>query len=168
MSLSNNERSPKVKAGDTINIEPFKMPTYCLFRNFRKMIQEHLKYVLRTYEGANWYFLTFSPFNKNYQRDLDKYKDRGLDIVRRYLTRNLKGHHVLILTKEIEATKVHINALICTPHNLVKKMHKHRTNEYFIHCEYAQNREAILRYIFKEAENRYFKLYKDYYLCVSL
>jgi len=131
----------------------------CLFHNYAYLMYTYGHIVNRTYENAKWYFLTFKPFNKNYERDLHFYKNQGLEHVRKKLGTGIDCYYI---TREIHATKTHINVLCCTRRNLEDELHEDKTKKYFIFCEQAKYRDKTLAYILKESLDRVFIKSLDY------
>lgn len=114
----------------------------------------------RSYEGpCKWYLVVFKPFNKSYAKWGDWYTYKGLDSCRKYF----KRPRAYILTREIKAEKVHINALVCTERPPVHQAVYN--NKYKLHVsELSQlgDRHRVLTYITKESRVRPFNLYLDY------
>lgn len=118
--------------------------------------------VRRSYEDAyQWYFLTFKPLNNPYEKDKAWYSKYGIDKCRKMI----RSPAAYLFTREIEAEKEHINALICTDYDLTYKHDSVYCNKYKIYCKrltgYA-DRIRVLNYIMKEAKGRPFKKYVDY------
>lgn len=130
----------------------------------RLMEYKKSKYIMerltdRTYEKPfSWYFVVFKPFDKTYEEHYDWYQHKGLDACRKVF----KDYSVLILTKEKNAAKTHVNALVCTssPPKDGKNTHKYKLS---VH-ELANigDRRATLSYILKESRTRPFEQYADY------
>lgn len=160
MTTSNDVSLVKREAGaPTIDGDDFIMPNYCLFHNYNSVKKAMGHIIQRTYERPNeWYFLTFKPFNKNYERDLDWYTTKGLDHCRKRVGK-VKAY---IMTREIKATKVHINMIVVTDRPLSDELHEKQTNRYFIYCQKCINRFDTFEYIIKESKSRYFNKYVDY------
>lgn len=119
------------------------------------------KQVHRTYENAKWYFVVFNPFNKTYGKDPDWYKFKGIDKCRR----RFKNYEFMILTREIDAAKVHINLLICSKQDLRPYDKSVYCNKYKLcvqRCDTLGDRLSVLVYMQKEAQKRTFKQYLDY------
>lgn len=114
----------------------------------------------RTYEdNLKWYFVVFKPFNKPYLKDPDWFAVKGLDNCRQHF----KKPSAYILTREIEAEKIHINALVCTStppiHDSVYN------NKYKLHVKLLLtiiDRQSVLTYITKEFHNKTPLRYLDY------
>ncbi len=160
MLTSNNEVVAKPADGAHIyNGDTFIMPSYCLFHNYNAVKKAMGHILQRSYERPyHWYYLTFKPFNKNYERDMDFYKTKGLDHCRKKVGK-VKAY---IMTKEIKAAKVHINMIVVTDRPLSAELHEKQTNKYFIYCQKCINRFDTFEYIIKESKSRYFKKYEDY------
>lgn len=125
---------------------------------------EHFHKVLkRTYEDDyKWYLVVFKPFDKPYAKDQAWYQHRGIDAARRYF----KKPQAFFITKEIDAEKTHINALVCT--NQVLR-DGHNTHKYKLGVTAAKDigcRRTFLDYICKESLTRTFEKYKDYILYI--
>lgn len=135
------------------------IPTHCVFHNYHTVHARVCHLTDRSYEiPHNWYFIVFAPFNKNYERDIKFYQYKGLDHVRKKIGRV----KCMIMTREINAKKVHINALVCTTRNLQDELKEMKTNKYSIYCKKAIDRRKALVYMLKEARTRYFHEYIDY------
>lgn len=151
----------KIQDGANIyNTDNFIMPKYNLMSDYNKVLSE-LHYITdRSYEHPyRWFFLTFKPFNKTYSKYHDFYQKKGLDHCRLYIRKHVKSY---IMTKEIDATKTHINALVVSDKDLLSLLHEDKTNKYFIFCEECIDRHNTLKYIIKESHTRYFYKFKDY------
>lgn len=115
----------------------------------------------RTYEGLAWYFVVYKPYNKPYGLDPDWFAVKGLNSVRRKLTHA----KVAILTRETDSAKIHVNALICTSHPMMKLHGKTHCNKYkmtVLELTTLGDRLRVLSYITKENKNRPFVKYLDY------
>jgi len=135
------------------------MPTKRLFSNYNKISKELCHIVERSYEDPEeWYFLTFKPFNKNYDRDIDFYCTKGLDHSRKKIGKV----SAYIMTREIYAQKVHINMLCVSARPLDLLFHNKKTNKYYIYAEKCNDRRQVFQYIIKESKTRNFIKYKDY------
>lgn len=133
-------------------------PYFCLFHNYHNIVYDYYYIVERTYEQPfKWYFLTFKPFNKGYESDPAFYAKKGIDHCRKKIGKVT----AYLITREIKATKIHINALVCSDRDL-SKLHEQKTNKYFIYCEQVKNRFQVFDYIFKESRERYFNKFIDF------
>lgn len=115
--------------------------------------------ISRSYENSTWYYVVFKPFNKTYTKMLDWYTIKGLDSCRKYF----KKPEVYILTREIDAEKIHINALVCTRTPPVDG--SVYNNKYKLHVSELStlgDRMRVLTYVTKEFYNRSFYQYLDY------
>lgn len=115
--------------------------------------------VSRSYEGKQWYFVVFKPFNKSYNKCPDWYAIKGIDSCRKYF----KRPSAYILTRETEAEKVHINALVCSENP--PEEGAVYNNKYKLHVDILPtlgDRLRVLTYILKEFPNRTFSQYLDY------
>ena len=137
------------------------IPRHCVFHNYHSVHAMVKPYVDRSYERPfRWFYLTFKPYNKNYERDIDFYLRKGFD----YARKKIGKVKFFTMTREINAKKVHLNVLCCTDRPL-EKLHNQKTNKYFIHCQECPrmlDRQLVLDYILKEARTRYFHKYIDY------
>lgn len=134
-------------------------PNHCLFRNYNRLEKQYGHLAKRTYEvPLRWYFLTFKPFDKNYERDIEEYLYKGFDHCRKKIGKV----EILIMTREIEAKKVHINVLCASDRRLDTLLHQKHTNRYFIYCQECVSAWDTFKYIFKESNARYFHKYLDY------
>lgn len=110
----------------------------------------------RTYDGYNWYFMTFKPFNKTY--------DSHVKGVSKIMTKLANDCVAILVTRETDATKVHFNVLALTKVNFKEKYHEktshHMWKIYAEDCTEYRNR--VLKYITKEVVTRPFMLYDDY------
>jgi len=135
------------------------IPDHCLFHNYREVQTKVNHLVKRSYERPfRWYFLTFKPFNKNYEKDIDFYNRKGFDHVRKKIGKT----EAMIMTKEIQASKIHINVLCCSERNLSELLHDKNTNKYHIFSEPCKDRHLVLEYILKESRTRFFHEHLDY------
>lgn len=133
-------------------------PTFCHFHNYHSICYDYYYIVSRTYEKPfKWYFLTFKPFDKGYIKDNLFYQKKGIDHARKKIGR-VEAYYI---TREIKATKTHINALVCSDRDL-SGLHEKKTNKYFIYCEEVKNRFDVFEYIFKESKERYFNKNIDF------
>lgn len=117
----------------------------------------------RSYEDCKWYYIVFAPYDKAYDKDSEWFSNYAVDKARKWASTKSKAFYV---TKEVEATKVHANLLICSASDLMKYHGKSAYNKYRMNvnelCTLG-DRQRVLAYILKESENRSFKLYQDYY-----
>lgn len=121
----------------------------------------------RTFEGGKWYFITFKPFDDAYTKDPEWFQVKGLDSCRQ----KVKNCLAALFTREIEATKTHINGLCYSLHDLHSVLHnKTHARKYKIFCTVLSTRCDMLRvldYITKEEEHRTFVKYLDYIMVPS-
>lgn len=113
----------------------------------------------RTYEKAQWYLLVFKPFNKAYERDHEWFQYKGIDRCRKWLKKPL----AYVFTREIEAEKTHINAIVCTNEDLMMSHEGVVANKYKLHIQELKtlgDRQNALSYIQKE--RRTLHQYIDY------
>lgn len=140
----------EAECGATINGISTKYPLY------RSAILE------RTYETPyNWYLLVFKPFNDSYERCLNWYLFKGIDQCRKKLGRC----ESYLMTREIDSTKVHVNAVACTSFDLTLYHNKNYCNKYKMHVQQLLSpfdREKAVDYIIKESSTRPWREYLDY------
>lgn len=106
--------------------------------------------VRRSYEKpTRLFYLVFKPFNKNYKRSFC-----AIDHVRKKLG---TGHQAVVITREINSTKVHYNAMVFTNSDM-NYLHDQQTNKFKIHCQEAPlaDKYKVHEYLIKEAHVRYF------------
>lgn len=112
----------------------------------------------RSYENRKWYLVVFKPFNHSYKMHYEWYQHKGLDACRKYF----KDVDFLLLTKEEEAAKTHVNALVCTK---TPPVDGRSTRKYKLCVKPVPglgDRLYVLNYICKESLIRTFELYRDY------
>lgn len=146
------------------------IPTYNIFKRLRlaealNEVQKPLEcnYLLdRTYEGVHWHFLTFKPFNKNYDPLYSPQK--LMDHVRKKLGKR-SDVPVAIITRETMATKIHYNVLLGSYQDLEDKLDGAHTNRYYIYCKKidSSDRKKVYNYIVKETKKREFQIGVDYH-----
>lgn len=121
--------------------------------------------IKRTYElPAKWYFIVAKPFDRAYEKDPSWYLTKGIESIRRKVGKC----HVAFLTREVNAAKVHVNALICKDELSI--VDGQNTNKYKLHVSELSDiseRRRVLDYISKEATTRTFIKYLDYVLSAS-
>lgn len=145
-------------------------PQYpCLLRNYLDLSQNIVnRYYPRVYENAECMYLVFKPFNKNYDFHFD-----AMDHIRKYIYSTCQRYEqkvlLMIITREIIATKVHYNVFLWVelPNNLGKiiQFHQKQTSRYRIHAEVLDSpydREKVLDYMIKESAQRRFNYKIDY------
>lgn len=117
----------------------------------------------RTYESPyEWYLVVFKPYNDKYLKDPEWFKVKAMDACRKMF----RSPREVYMTREIEANKVHINAVVCTSQELLHRHEKTYCNKYKLHVSWLErraDRENALAYIQKEAYKRPFTKYLDYY-----
>lgn len=140
---------------------------YNIFNRYYNNLRNYTfaRYIERTYESPfNWYYIVWKPLNKPYSKDPDWFKNKGLDKCRNQVSKNSE---VILMTREIHATKVHIHALICSSCDLYEKYHdKIGYNKYKQHVSVASrpaDRRRITDYLLKESKSRPFIKFVDYY-----
>lgn len=116
----------------------------------------------RTYESpVQWYYMTFTPFKDQYAKSLDWYTFKGLDVCRKLVSKD----KAYLITREIEATAIHINILVASDRNLERyhlDCYKGKYKIFVQRLSQSIDRHNVLTYVTKEALNRPFKLYLDY------
>lgn len=165
MSVHEIEAQSKTGAGATTLLAPTQQeqnarPTFCHFHNYHSICYDYYYIVNRTYEEPfRWYFLTFKPFDKPYEKDPVFYHKKGLEHCRKKVGKT----EAYFYTREIKASKVHINALVLSSSDL-SILHEKQTNKYFIYSVQIPNmdRFKVFDYIFKESRERYFNKYIDF------
>lgn len=118
--------------------------------------------VKRSYERSEWYYVVFKPFNDSYE--VNKYAN-CLGICSDYLRSKVE---LAIMTREILAEKIHVNALVNSKEdlldldgiNITKRGLKYKLHVSVV--EDLEHRMNIHRYIFKESDERDFTLYLDH------
>lgn len=111
-----------------------------------------------------FYYLVSKPYDITYARDPAWYDHKGLDHNRRLFS---KYGDTYVVTKEIlNCSKIHHNILIASTHDLRSMYHGKAMNKFKYSCSKPfstrQDIQTVLDYIFKEAKQRYFELYRDY------
>jgi len=104
--------------------------------------------IARSYD-AKWYMVVFKPFNKAYEKDNAWFQFKGIDRCRKWLKKPL----AYVFTREIEAEKTHINAIVCTNDDLMLKHEGVVANKYKLHIQQLKtlgDRQNALLYIQKE------------------
>jgi len=129
---------------------------------YDSLIRTYSALTSRTYEQPfDWYYICFKPFNDSYGPKYDDCIGRLYDWIR-------PKSCLSIITKEILATKIHANALVVSDKDLLaldgtniqKRGLKYKLSVTLI--EGRGHRDNVLRYIFKEALHREYKIYSDY------
>lgn len=115
----------------------------------------------RTYEDGRWYGLTFKPYNKAYGKDISWFQVKGMNACRRKIGKVKAG----VYTREILATKTHINAMVFSANDLSLRHDSSMSSKYKIFATelvLPLDRHNWLAYITKEENNRTFIKYLDY------
>lgn len=119
----------------------------------------------RTHEdGSQWFFIVFAPYNYAYCDDCSWFNTKGIQRVNDKFLRN-KNVLDCIITKETDATKVHINALVRSTQDLSLLHQRSYCNKYSMFVSSLStiiDRQNVLSYILKENKTRTFVKYKDY------
>lgn len=120
--------------------------------------------IKRTYEyPIRWYYLVFKPFNSSYDEEL---YSRPLGPCSDYL-RSI-GCDLQILSREIIAPKIHVNAIVTSITDLTELSGKNITKRGLgfklnvQHLPTLGDRQGVFSYMFKEAEKRPFVLFVDH------
>lgn len=124
------------------------------------IIRAYRKILSRTYESPlKWYFLVFAPLDKAYNTDPLWFTTKGLDACRKKVT----SAESFFITKEVKATKVHINALVLSDKPLDEFNGKFLSrSRYRIWSAACLDRKSVFDYITKEFKTREPILFKDY------
>lgn len=119
--------------------------------------------ISRTYEEPyQYYFVIFKPYDDPYNRDPSWFKYKGIDKCRQLF----KTPQYLLLTREVDAKKIHVNALVCTDQDLMKRHNTSYCKRYkltVIHSPTILSRENRATYMLKEHKIRPFTKYIDFY-----
>jgi len=136
------------------------MPTRSILSNYNRVKLATSYLIGRSYEQpCRWFLVTFKPFSKNYEKDLIFYKYGCMDHCRKKLGRDISCY---VMTREIDATKVHVNILCCTKRDLESELHDKKTNRYYIYAQECNNRHDTFEYIIKESHTRVMHSKIDY------
>lgn len=122
----------------------------------------------RSYEDEDLYFLVFKPFNKTYKDNISFYNKKALDAIRKNF--NNTGVYDYFISREINATKTHFNALLYSKQDMVSMYDgKNRLNRFRVRCTKIPklDRFRVMNYITKEARLRPFLHYIDFLLGVA-
>lgn len=147
-------------------------PLYpCLFRNYIKISKLVLPYADRCYEGCTPLYLVFKPFDRNYDPSVNE-----MEHIRKYL-QSKQDIRLLIMTREIIATKVHYNVFMWVYNDdaHLKRnhpdyqdpcliFHEKHTSKFMIHCDSLDtlcDRYQVLEYMIKESTMRRFNQPQD-------
>lgn len=118
--------------------------------------------VENTYElPVQWYLVIFKPYNRPYERDPDFFKVKGLDKCRKLF----RKPQAYVVTREVEAEKVHVNAIVATAQQLENLHDQSYCSKYKLHVQILHSlgdRRRALAYITKEHKMRTFTKYLDY------
>lgn len=117
----------------------------------------------RTYEDPfYWYYVVFSPLDKAYIDHYDWFQVKGLSKCRDFFQKP----DTIILTRELNAKKTHINVLVCTQYPVSYRKSKIYTHKYFAHVQRIDDglagRTRVLNYMLKECKTRTFLKWLDY------
>jgi len=123
-------------------------------------------------EPYTTHFIVFEPYTDKYEQSTDYYQSlRFIDDVRKF-TNKFNEIIFYVITREIIATKIHVNLIITSRSNTLTK----EFGSYNIHFGYKitkagntwEDRKAILFYMFKELKERQFKRFLDYSIKLPL
>lgn len=127
-----------------------------------KWLQNASTFVNRTYENpVKWYFIVWKPYDRAYEKDPDWFAVKGINSCRRKLIKP----ECFILTREILATKIHINGLVATDRPMMSFHEKDHCNRYKMSVYpllTLADRQRVLDYVSKESKKRTFTQYLDY------
>lgn len=116
----------------------------------------------RSYERPiEWFLIVFKPYDKPYAKDPAFYAVKGIDKCRKLF----KRPQAYILTRETQAQKVHVNAIVATDQDLLKYHDQSYCSKYKTHVQLLNSladRQRALAYITKEGTSRTFTKYLDY------
>lgn len=116
--------------------------------------------IKRSYEEPiKWYLVVAKPFDRTYKKDPHWYEVKGLDALRKKLGKSC----AYVGTREICATKVHVNFVVASPQ--LKVEDGTNTHKYKLSVQQLKSpcdRLRALDYICKESLSRPFKRYLDY------
>lgn len=117
-------------------------------------------------DSAKWYYITFKPFDDSYAKLRNWYSVKGIEsCASKVKSYKAKG----LLTRETEAAKEHINALVCCDQDLTHlhdKVFNHKYKMYAVHAKDHEDRQRLFKYITKEFDARPAIKYKDY-ICIQ-
>jgi len=134
----------------------FLIPKYNMMNNYPRLASWQ---VIGNYLNCvgNIFYLVFKPKNAKYDP-----KKNLLDHVRKKCGK----YGAIIITREVEATKIHYNVLVRTTEDL-KRLHDSQDSRFYIWCKEVPNKNKDLskvhEYIIKESKLRYFYDNKDIY-----
>lgn len=121
-------------------------------------------FIKRSYEEPyKWYYIVFKPFNDTY--DINKYQ-YPLGTCSDYI-RSMSDSFG-ISTREIDSNKIHVNSLMVSTRDMLSLHGRNITKrglKYKLHVEHVsslEHRMNVLSYMFKEADEREFVIYKDH------
>lgn len=124
-----------------------------------KWLTKCLQWIQRSYESPYyWYQVVFKPFDNKYDANPEWFRDKSLDYAFKYF----KRAQVKIVTREVNASKIHINALVCTDRPLVHGRNLNRHKLYVSRLPDIGSRLRVFDYMVKERFDRPFYHYKDY------
>lgn len=145
-----------------VDSNTISIPNYRLFSNYHQCMRDVMPYLRRCYESPiNCYYLVAVPLCAKYEKNKALYTNKCLDLVRK----SFKDPEDYVLTREVNATKVHVNVLIWTKEDVVKRFHQKVVGKYGYHVQvvpHISDRIRVMEYMFKEAKTRNFYKYIDY------
>lgn len=136
-----------IEDGIPLSINERLIPNYWVL-NIPSMKRSHE-------EPVKLYYLVFKPFDKGYDPDFIAYD---------HIIRKLGALEDYIITREINATKVHYNVMAWSTRDLTK-LNDGQTNKYKISSQLVKtylDKYTVYDYCFKESKERYFHHYLDY------
>lgn len=142
------EALAEAEAIDTIE---YNIENYDWYLQCQKIVRRSYEYPYR------WYYLTFKPFNEGYEplsKDIDK-----------IFNKLRSGAEFMLVTREIDATKIHYNVIVAT-HIDLSRLHNrvshHRWKMYCDELDTTDYRMNVFKYMCKEARRRPFLKFIDY------
>lgn len=125
-------------------------------------------HVGRTFEGTAFHYLiVFSPYREKYEKNKNYFESkRFIDSIIKFISRYEDAEYAVV-TREIHATMIHGNCQIIT-RTPITKLKGSYNGKFGFHVEThvdasLADRERTLAYILKEARDRNFKYYLDYW-----
>lgn len=169
-SLSYNTNGRTCEEPDEyIDEDNYGIVNYNMLFNYVKIMKELEPFALRCYEAPyQLYFVVAQPYKDKYEQNKSWYRYKGMDYVRKFC--KPKDY---VLSTEIKASQVHVNALVWTEKDL-SKFHKKGCGKRYgfyvtkMNLKTQQDRFNVLSYMMKEARKRYFHLFRDYVYKIKL
>ncbi len=154
----------ETKLETVANAEVGAKPMDKIYLNIVQRKTKYVPYMYRSHSESEsiFYFVVFKPLNLPYLKDTSWFKYKGMDKCRQ----KMPSGSFLVLTKETQSTKVHVNALIHTNVDMTTfngKICFHKYKMYVTEVtDDRKDRLRVLSYMFKENESRPFNKYRDY------